>query len=54
MTKIVMKSKIWDQGVIFFTRARILYYLYTSDAKARNGNEIMLREKDGFNLLSFL
>ena len=37
-----------------FTRAAILYYLYTTDAKARNGNEIMLTEKDGLNLLSFL
>ena len=36
-----------------FTRAAILY-LYTTDAKARNGNEIMLTEKDGLNLLSFL
>ena len=24
MTKIVMKNKIWDQGVIFFTRVIIL------------------------------
>ena len=34
MAKIVMKYKIWDQGVIFFTRAAILYYLYTTDAKS--------------------
>ena len=54
MTKIVMKNKIWDQGVIFFTRSGILNYLYTTDAKARNGNEIMLTEKGGLNLLSFL
>ena len=54
MTTIVMKNKIWDQSVIFFTRSGILNYLYTTDAKDRNGNEIMLRAKDGLNLLSFL
>ena len=38
MTTIVMKNKIWDQSVIFFTRSGILNYLYTTDAKDRNGN----------------
>ena len=54
MAKIVMKYKIWDQGVIFSHEQPFYTICIRLMQKARNGNEIMLTEKDGLNLLSFL